>query len=286
MRLGIVTCGKCRDLIPDERALLPLLTQRGIQGIPVVWNDALVDWKTFDALLVRSVWDYHLHPAEFNDWLLQIESAGIPCWNSIDTIRWNHHKFYLHDLQHRGVDIVPTLFMRNAGDAASQLRELGWRKVVIKPAVSASGYRTQSTSLESPQATSLLLEASAFGDFLVQPFMPEISQSGEVSLIFFNHRFSHAVLKRPRDGEFRVQVEHGGHQVPYHPNERLIQQARNAIDNCGFELLYARVDGIIKDGKFLLMELELIEPDLFLSTRNGAGHTFVTALTERLTPVA
>lgn len=283
MRLGIVTCTKCRHLIASEQALLPLLAHKSIQGIPVVWNDPQIDWKAFDALLVRSIWDYHLYPAEFQKWLSDIERLEVPIWNPVHALRWNHHKFYLRELQHLGVPIVPTLFLHQGqGDAKHKAQLLGWRAVVVKPAISASGYRTKVVDLTSPGAENILLETSQFGDHLVQPFMPEIQQSGEVSLIFFDHKFSHAVLKRPRPGEFRVQAEYGGHEVPFAAEPGLVEQARRVLESSGFKLLYARVDGVVVGGEFRLMELELIEPDLFLETWEGSGTTLVNSLVEKL----
>ncbi len=280
MRLGIVTCSKCRQLIA---ALLPLLDQHGIVGVPVVWNYPEIDWNSFDALLVRSIWDYHLHPNQFRQWLNTVESLQLPCWNSVSVLRWNHHKFYLRDLASRGIPVVPTLFFeQGATDAMNQVRRLQWKHLVVKPAVSASGYRTHAFNADDSDAARILAEATAFGDFLVQPFLPDILHSGEVSIIFFNHHYSHAVLKRPGTGEFRVQAEYGGNQLPYQPDEAVIAQAQQVLDQSGHELLYARVDGIVTGNQFQLMELELIEPDLFLGAREGSEKLFVEAIVTRV----
>lgn len=283
MRLGIVTCSKCRQLIPAEQALLPLLDRHGIVGVPVVWNYPEIDWRSFDALLVRSIWDYHLHPEHFRQWLDTLEALQLPGWNSVSVLRWNHHKFYLRDLASRGIPVVPSLFFeQHASDAMSQVKRLQWKHIVVKPAVSASGYRTQAFNADDSEAAKILADAAAFGDFLVQPFLPDILHSGEVSLIFFNHRFSHAVLKRPGTGEFRVQAEHGGNHFPYFPDEAVVAQAQQVLDKSGHDLLYARVDGVVRGGEFQLMELELIEPDLFLEAREGSGEQFVEAIVRRV----
>lgn len=282
MRLGIVTCEKCRQLIPSEQALLPLLLNYKIKGIPAVWNDQAVDWRSFDALLVRSVWDYHLFPEQFEKWLSTIERLGLPVWNPVNVLRWNAHKFYLKELADKKLPVAQTMFFRQGEeDVTSQLVAKGWQQVVIKPAISASGYRTLSIDLNDSRSVQLLAEASQHGDFLVQPFVPEITRDGELSLIFFNKEFSHAALKRPAEGDFRVQAEHGGYEVRFEPDEETIRQAAGVLDGAEVDTLYARVDGFMKGGTFHLMELELIEPDLFLELDPLARERFAASLAAR-----
>jgi glutathione synthase/RimK-type ligase-like ATP-grasp enzyme len=287
MRLGIVTCDKCPTLIPGEKPLVPLLRQEGIDATPVIWNDPSADWSTYDALLVRSIWDYHLKSAQYLTWLEMLERHRLPVWNPIEVLRWNHHKFYLKELEERGVKIAPTLFFRShERHSMKEIQATGWRDVVIKPAVSASGYRTHAFSMASTDGPQHLEEALAHGDFLVQPFLSAIRDRGEVSMIYLNGKFSHAVLKRPRAGEFRVQAEHGGHEVPYSPSAAIIRAGETILEKTGMPLLYARVDGLVEGTQFVLMELELIEPDLFLETAPGAVDRLAEGLIERLRPSA
>jgi len=283
MRLAIVTCSKCRNLIESERPLLSLLLRYGIDAKPVVWNDPGVDWHSFDALLIRSIWDYHLSPSAFHQWLHTIESLSLSVWNPVSVLRWNSHKFYLKDLARQGIAIAPTLFVEQGSlDGLTLARNHGWKDVVIKPAVSASGYRTHACSLGSSEAEARIADASSHGDFLIQPFLETIRDAGEVSLVFFDHHFSHAVLKRPKHGDFRVQEEYGGRQVPFTPARSVIETAQNILDHAGDAVLYARVDGILENNLFVLMELELIEPDLFLGLHPGADEVFAERLAERL----
>lgn len=283
MRLGIATCAKCPDLTPSERPLISLLRSHGIEANPVVWNDVLVDWRSYDALLIRSVWDYHLHPDAFQSWLNQLDQLGIPAWNPTTVLRWNSHKFYLRDLAERGVDIVPTLFMtKHTTDGRDQAKARGWSDVVVKPAISASGYRTHSIPLSGPSAESILNEISSHGDFLIQPFLSTIRTSGEVSLIFFNEEYSHAVLKQPREGDFRVQAEYGGRETVHLPDKKIIDSARKILELAGMPILYARVDGVVEQDRLLLMELELMEPDLFLGSYRSAIDNFVFAIKQRI----
>lgn len=284
MHLGVVTSEKCRQLTVSEQALLPLFEKQGVTATPVVWNDPLVPWSTFDALLIRSIWDYHLYPEVFAAWLDMLEQRGVKTWNSIPVLFRNYHKFYLRDLEDRGVRIIPTLFLnKNAADAIEVVIRQGWKKGVVKPAVSASAYRTETFStavIEEAEAT--IQDAASHGDYLIQEFIPEVSLNDELSMIFFNHRYSHAVLKRPQPGEFRVQKEFGGGVVACQPDKHIIQTAESILMHFGDDLLYARVDGIVVDDEFVLMELELIEPDLFLETSVGAHARLVDSLLSRL----
>jgi glutathione synthase/RimK-type ligase-like ATP-grasp enzyme len=286
MRLGIVTCGKCSELTPSEQKLLPLLEQYGIKSTAVVWNDSQVNWKNFDAFLVRSIWDYHLHVDSFISWLANLESLGTPTWNPIPVLRKNHHKFYLRELQNSGVNIIPSLFLEKGNPASlDDFQHSTWKKAVIKPAVSASAWRTETISSADSSASKAAIDsASGHGDFLIQKFMPEVQDSGELSLIFFNNKYSHAVLKQPKSGEFRVQTEYGGGAVAFQPEQKIIETAAQIISHFGNQVLYARVDGIVVKDEFVLMELELIEPELFLDSSPGAHSRFAEAIVNRLKP--
>jgi glutathione synthase/RimK-type ligase-like ATP-grasp enzyme len=287
MRLGVATCAKCPELTASERPLLSLLKHYRIDASPVVWNDPAVDWASYDALLVRSIWDYHLHYEDYLSWLNLIDQLGIVVWNSTQVLRWNSHKFYLRDLAQRGVDIVPTLFLQEGTvSGRDEALAMGWSEVVAKPAVSASGYRTHALSLQNPKADAVLADISAHGDFLIQPFQPAIRETGEVSLVFFENEYSHAVLKRPRNDDFRVQAEHGGNETAYEPDQSIILSAREILRKTRMQSLYARVDGIAEAERLVLMELELIEPDLFLTKRPGSEKVFASRIAGLFRPSA
>ena len=162
---------------------------------------------------------------------------------------------------------------------ASIIARHAWQDVVVKPAVSASARGTwrasRVTTHESHERfAAQLLEQ----DLLVQPFCSEIALNGEWSLVFFDGEFSHGVLKRPADGDFRVQRHFGGHPTAAAPSPRLVEQAARILTTLGERLLYARVDGFERDGDFVLMELELNEPYLFLSLSAGAASCFADAI--------
>jgi glutathione synthase/RimK-type ligase-like ATP-grasp enzyme len=191
------------------------------------------------------------------------------------------NKKYLLDLAARGVPIVPTEYLAKADRPSLRaiLARRGWTEAVVKPAVAAGTHGAWRTSLGAAQAgQARLAEQLGPGDVLVQPYMPEVASKGEWSLVFFGLEYSHAVLKRPAGGDFRVQEHLGGKTVAAEPGPSLVEQARRVITAVGEPLLYARVDGVERDGQFVLMELEINEPSLFLGLRDGAGRRFAEAI--------
>ena len=279
MKIAILTCEKCPDLAPRDLHLLPLLAQRNVQADVVIWSDPLVDWQAYDGLLFRSVWDYHLRAGAFNNWLSRIEQLQIKTLNPVAIIRQNQHKFYLRYLQSKGVEIIPTVFIdRTDRLDLSVINALNWQQAVIKPAVSASSYLT--TLFAGKDWQKLQTEYSPVAkqrDLLLQPYMPEIIETGELSLVFFNRTYSHAVIKRAPQGDFRVQAELGGRHEVYKPQASVIETAENILSLIEGPMLYARVDGLLKHGRFLLMELEMLEPDLYFDAHSEASARYIDA---------
>lgn len=278
-RIAFVTHAGRPDLAEDDRLAAAEITRRGATVEATVWDDPGVDWSGFDRIVLRSCWDYHLRLPEFLGWLGGLERAGAPVWNPPAVVRGNTDKGYLVDLAAAGVPVVPTVRVERRADLASLLDERGWTDAVVKPAVSASAFLTRRVRREDAAVAQVdfdhLLTLSAA---LVQPFLPEVQSGGEWSLLFFAGEFSHAVLKRPRTGDFRVQAEHGGSSLAQEPAPELMAQARVVLDHIPGPWLYARVDGIEAGGTFLLMELELIEPSLFLDRDPEAPARFATAV--------
>jgi glutathione synthase/RimK-type ligase-like ATP-grasp enzyme len=280
MRVALVTCGTVPSLTEDDRLLPAALAALGARAQAVVWDDPAVAWTAFDRLVLRSVWDYHLRPDEFDAWLAARERDRAAMWNPASLVRWNAHKSYLRALAQRGVATVETAWLERG--AVSQLAALmdarGWTDVVLKPAVSASAHRTFRASRADADARQADLAAIlAEGDALVQPFAPEIAD-GEWSLLFFGGAFSHAVRKHPAAADFRVQEELGGRAESEEPGPGLIGQAQAALRAAPGRTAYARVDGIVRDGAFVLMELELIEPVLYLASHPHAPARLAAAI--------
>jgi len=284
--IALVSYERLPILSEDDRLLAAALDARGALAVPVVWSDARVQWATYDAIVVRSCWDYFLRADEFFSWLAQLENERAVVFNDVRTLRWNADKTYLRDLQRRGVPVVPTHWVESG--AAESLRDIrrrtGWSELVVKPAISGSAHETWRASPGGERADEARLGAmTACGGVLVQPLVDVIADNGEWSILFFDGEYSHAVLKRPRSGDFRVQIEHGGTVEPRDPPFELIAQARAALLAApAARTLYARVDGCVVDGELLLMELELIEPALFLGTSTGAAERLADAVIARL----
>lgn len=284
-RIALATYDRAPDLAPDDHALPRELARLGIDAEAAVWSDSATDWSVFRAVIVRSCWDYHLRIGAFRGWLDRLEALGALVLNSPSLIRWNADKRYLLDLTRRGVRTVPTMVVSSgrADDVAHVAAAEGWERVVIKPAISASGYETYALSAPFDEASrALISQVTSAGDALVQPFVPEIPRDGEYSFTFIDGVFSHAAIKRPASHEFRVQTEHGGSVSPVEPPPELAEQAAHAIHVLPETPLYARVDGIARGDAFLLMELELIEPNLFLEHGGGATERLACAIERRL----
>lgn len=285
-RVALATYERAPALAPDDRPLIPALAAHSVAAAPVVWNDPGARWGEFDGVIIRSCWDYHLRPAHFREWLGMVAALGVPVWNPVPLIGWNVDKRYLLDLAARGVPTLPTCVApRDSGaDAIESLAAArGWQQIVVKPAVSASGYETHALGLPFDDSAQRIVRGVAqLGDMLVQPFAPEVPRDGELSLVFLDGTFSHGARKRARAGEFRVQVEHGGSIDATQIDPRVVQQAVRALAMLPSAPLYARVDGIVRGDAFLLMELELIEPNLFLGLQPGAYDVLACAIASRL----
>lgn len=283
-RVALVTCGSIPELNDDDRPLLSALWRLGVEAEPAIWDDPAVGWESYDAAVIRSAWDYHLSPAAFLAWLARLEALGLPVWNPAPVVRANLDKAYLKELAAAGVAVTPTAWVAKGSrtDLDALLAARGWDDAVVKPSVSASAFRTSRIRRGREGGQAALDEVLAHADALVQPFLPEIESEGEWSFIFLGGEFSHAVLKSPRAGDFRVQQEHGGRAERREPPPGLLIQARDAAIAGPRPCLYARVDGVRRGGELLVIELELIEPFLFLSYAPGAAEKLAAAIKARL----
>lgn len=281
MRVAFVTSQALHDLTASDRLAAAALRARGVAVVPAVWTDPSVAWDRFDRVVIRSPWDYYHHRDRFLEWLDRLDAAGATVGNPTATLRWNLDKAYLRELD---VPLVPTEWIgRGASvDLARILRDRRWDRAVVKPTVSGGATDTwiigaAATAADQARAAAILDRSG----LMVQRFLPEIGTAGEWSLLFFRRRFSHAIIKRPMAGDFRVQVEHGGTAAGAVPSTALLAQAQRVVDGVAGDLLYARVDGLEVDGELWLMELEVLEPDLFLGHSEGAPERFADAVLAR-----
>jgi hypothetical protein len=280
-RIAFVTCGKYPNLTEDDAITLPLLGRLGIHTLAAIWDEPVLRWEKFHAVILRSCWDYHRRPAAFRRWVDLQDAAGVKLWNPARIVRWNMNKVYLRDLAARGVAIPKTIWIEagESTDLALVLNQSALDSAVVKPAISATAHMTFRTSPAQAAEDQSKLEAILRNSgALVQEFMPEISTRGEWSLLFFEGKYSHAVLKRPQEGDFRVQLDFGGSYSAATPPPAFITQAGAILRMVDQPLLYARVDGVERGGQFVLIELELIEPALFLSADAAAPARFAEAI--------
>lgn len=284
MHIALVTGSENPELYTDDLPLKSYLESRGVVTSVVIWNDSEIDWKKYDWLVIRSIWDYIKDIDVFSAWLDFLRSHHIKVLNPISVMEWNKQKHYLIELADRGILIPPTIHIKKNTkiDLQHEIDKVSWDKAVIKPTISVGAIRTWILTKENadtlqPDVDLLLSEQ----DIFIQKFAEEIKSQGEISVVYFNKKYSHAVLKRPKENDFRVQFQYGGTYEKYFPADPLLQSLETILSNIKVELLYARIDGYItREGLFCLMEIELIEPVLFVSSDQDAPQNFYTALLE------
>ncbi|MCU0447768.1 MAG: hypothetical protein MUE85_22950 [Microscillaceae bacterium] len=283
-KIGIVTYHKYPDLHPEDRALAGFLDTSLFEICPIVWTNPH-NLAEIDALIFRSCWDYHTQLPNFQLFLDAIATLQIPTWNPLPVIRRNLHKFYLQELANQNIPILPTVFLAKgkAVDIEAMMANQTWQRAVIKPAVSASSNNTflidkGATPNTLQNITNLLQE----NDLLLQKFIPEIATVGEVSIIFFANGFQYNILKKPKTGDFRVQQEFGGSADWVELPQFIVNQARRVLDIFAPDYLFARVDGIICNEVFYLMELEMIEPYLFTNCHPQASENLAKSIVLKL----
>jgi glutathione synthase/RimK-type ligase-like ATP-grasp enzyme len=279
--VAFVTYAEFPLLYDDDKLPAGLLRHRGVDVEVTLWDSREVRWEEFDAVVLRSCWEYHLRTQEFLDWIALMEQRVVRLWNSPAVVRENIDKHYLKRLADEGVPVAPTVLLEPGSDfgIAAILEEHGWPQAVIKPAVSMSAYRTWITDPSRAASDERKVrEMLSSSGVLIQRFIPEVRTRGEWSLVFFMKEYSHAVLKMPNYGDFRTQRDFGGRHVESIPPRPLVEQAQRIISKVKGPLLYARVDGVEVGGELMLMELELIDPVLFFSHCDSAAERFADAV--------
>ncbi len=268
--IAMLTCSKFPDLYAKDQELLLALRDLGMDALPVVWDDEMLWPEAWDLFVFRNTWDYCEKKDLFFEFLARLRKMDKPTLNPLSVVEKNIHKFYLKGLQ-SDFEIIPTVFWK-AGNPASldEVIPHTWEQFVIKPAVSAGAFETRlflrsEVDIAADYYDSLLKRE----DWLIQKYIPEIKEGGEISLLFIEKEFSHAVKKVPDAADFRVQSIYGGKYEVCQPSYELIKRAKALLQSIEEELLFARVDGVIHKDQFLLMEVELIEPDLYYEFNPG-----------------
>ena len=265
----------------EDDLLLKFLSSKGLKVEKAIWNDPDVNWEDFDLVIVKSPWDYFNLIADFYTWLDKLKKTKIKLLNPIDIIKWNADKHYLNDIANAGLKVTPSTFTCKGEkiDLKPFFDQFKTTAIIVKPAVSGGSKNTfkvtkANVATINEQLNSLLEEE----DFIIQPFLNDIEENGEWSFIFFGGKFSHALLKKAKTGDFRVQATFGGTVHPQNPPQELLKKAQEYVDQFAKNCLYARVDGAVVAHQFMLMELELIEPFLFLDTHPESLENYYQAL--------
>lgn len=283
------TCEELPGSDPDDRLAAEALAERGIAVRPAVWTDPGVDWGAADACVLRSTWDYHRLADRFAAWIDSV-SRVTQLINPAGVVAWNTHKFYLRDLERSGVPVVTSEWLArgDAVDLAAVLERRGWDDAIIKPAFGASAHGvlrvgTPGESMGEAQryVQSLVLEQDA----IVQPYLETVNDYHERALVFFNGCYSHAVTKAP--------FMHAGAPLAERAHVPPGTSGEEPVDATGEEIAvglqaleasppghaYARVD-VVRDGdwRVRVLEVELIEPTLYLYAHSQAPSRFASAI--------
>ena len=257
------------------------LGELGWQVEAVPWRSGAQDWSRFDAVYIGVPWDYPEDPGRFMDTLVAIDGSGALLVNDLALVRWSLEKTYLRDLELRGGDIVPTLFFDGIDTAALADAFARWETdtIIVKPVIGTNATDTFVLSEEDWRSSIADLQSVFAGrSAMVQPFIANIRDEGEFSMFYIGGEFSHAIQKVPRAGDYRVQEEHGASIRPVAPEARLLTAANKIMGLVEPSPVYARSDFVRgPDGRFLVMELELIEPSMYLRMDPEAPGRFARA---------
>jgi hypothetical protein len=281
MSIALVTCSDTPNLVPDDLILLDELTARGLTAAPIIWDDPTVDWSQFDMAVLRETWDYHLRLEEFLAWVDHTSNVTL-LLNPPSLVRWNAHKGYLHDLEQRGIPIIPTIWLQagSTPDITTLIEQTGWQKVVIKPTVSASAFETRLFTLDDhKQAQAHLDRLLPARDLMMQAFLTSVQTYGERSLMFIEGEYTHAVRRQEpfRDDDIPNPT------LPAEATPKEITFANSVMQGLPEPPLYARVDiAHDNDNHLCLMELELIEPSLFFQFSPHAAKHMADAIERHL----
>jgi len=275
-----------QDILDDDDLIIQALADRGLSVIRVDWADPDYDWSKAKIAIFRTTWDYFERFEEFMKWFNKVKNI-VHFINPIELIIWNLDKHYLQDLSNKGVNITDTKFVESGEQItlSKLFHDAGWTDAILKPAVSGSArhtYRLSENNLADHEEIFQRLIAKE--SMLLQPFQNSVLKRGEVALMYFDGNYSHAILKVAQPGDFRVQSEFGGMVHNYTPTAEEVILGEKTIQACSPIPTYARVD-IIEDnfGIAAVMELEIIEPELWFRYYPAAANAMANAIVKHIT---
>ena len=269
------------NILRDDSLLQAALRERGLSAIRIDWAQPEVDWAAFKCLVFRTTWDYFDRYPEFSAWLKRVSEQTILI-NSAETIWWNIDKHYLDELAYRDIQIVESRYIDIGSNERLKdlLAETGWGEAVIKPCISGGARHTHRVNQGNAEEIETLLKPILAAEaFILQPFQQQVVEQGEDTLMVFNGSYTHAVRKIAKAGDFRVQDDFGGKVYDYTPTQDQIELAERAIAACAKLPVYGRVD-MIRDnqGKLAIMEVELLEPELWLRNHPPSAIPFAEGI--------
>lgn len=273
MRVAVVSSQNAAGMSDDDPILLAALQRAGHEALLWCWDDPAVDWAEVDVALVRSTWDYFERVEEFQRWL-QVAQRSVLFINDVKTLQWNLDKHYLIELADAGLPVVPTtVASRSELDSAMASIWDGGASAIVKPVISGGSW-----GLHHVQPGQAVDPDADQAPWLVQPFVPSIETQGELSVIMLGGEVSHGIRKVPEAGDIRVQKEHGGRYEVETPSPEACAAALQILAACPGEPMYARADLVEREGRLELMEMELLEPELFFALVPAAADRLAALL--------
>ncbi len=273
------------NILLERKLIVDALEAKGYSVTVTYWDNPDYDWSQTRAVVFRTIWDYFERFEEFSVWMESVKTQT-QLINSYELVQWNIDKHYLLDLEKKDIAIVPTVYVDTGAyqtiEAVCEAR--GWSDVVIKPAIAGGAFHTHKV-LQSERANYEVLfkELVAERDMLIQPFIKSIATRGEASLMIFNGEYTHAILKKAKAGDYRVQDDWGGTVHPYEPSEEEIAFAQACFTSCPSLPVYGRADILWDDGGGILLgELEIIEPELWVRNAPESAGVFAQGILEKI----
>ncbi len=282
-KCAILTMDFIEDFVVYDKLLDEPLNDLGWYVEHISWHKKNSNWNQFDAVIIRSTWDYQDDVDAFMQVLQEIENSSATLLNSLSIAKWNINKNYLREVENKGAKTIPTIWLEgfNFDSMKSYFEYFKTEQIIIKPTISANSDNTFWVKKESLNQDKERLESSLKNrQLMVQPFVPAIIEQGEYSLFYFANQYSHCILKTPKSGDFRVQEEHGGQLQSITACNELLTAAQKALQTIPEKVLYARIDLVKYLGEYQLMEIELIEPSLYFNLDDKAASRFAQAFNQ------
>ena len=262
------------NVLREDELVINALKEKNLSVVKKDWNDSIFDWETTRSILFRSTWDYFDKFELFKKWVNKTKNKCLMI-NSTETIEWNIDKHYLLDLQEHQIPIPNSEFIKRGSsiDLSLLMQKKNWNEIVVKPTISGAAKNTYRLKKEEIIQFGPIWEKLIYKeDFIVQEFQNNVISEGEVAMIVIGGKFTHAVLKKAKEGDFRVQDDFGGSIAIYNPSEEMVKLAEKCTRIQTPIPSYARVD-IIWDNlmELAVSELELIEPELWFRLNPNAA---------------